>query len=52
VRANSSNAGTGFAPTLVNRSPVPSDRQAGMEWIPGGEFSMGANDPPDRDISE
>ena len=22
----------------------------GMAWIPGGEFSMGANDPPDMDV--
>src|SRR5215475_4183732 len=35
-----------FAPTLPNskvpREPAPED----MVWIPGGEFSMGAMDPP------
>jgi formylglycine-generating enzyme required for sulfatase activity len=38
-----------FEPTIENHqtssSPVPN----GMAWIPGGEFSMGANDPPDMD---
>ena len=27
----------------------PAKTPAGMAWIPGGEFSMGANDPPDMD---
>jgi formylglycine-generating enzyme required for sulfatase activity len=37
-----------FEPTTVNSTPlerVP----PGMVWIPGGDFSMGANDPPDMD---
>src|ERR1700759_2305220 len=35
-----------FQPTLVNA--IPADQAAapdGMAWIPGGEFSMGAEDP-------
>jgi len=36
-----------FGPTLPNpvvrREPAPED----MAWIPGGEFSIGAQDPPD-----
>ena len=41
-------AGSVFRPTVENPTlagPAP----AGMVWIPGGEFSMGANDPPDMD---
>lgn len=34
-----------FAPTIENTSPPPSDPPGGMVWIPGGEFSMGAEDP-------
>ena len=36
-----------FEPTVVNASPAPASPPDGMAWIPGGEFSMGANDPPD-----
>jgi formylglycine-generating enzyme len=39
----------GFQPTIENRGPAPGAPPEGMVWIPGGEFSMGANDPPDMD---
>jgi formylglycine-generating enzyme len=39
----------GFQPTIENRGPAPGASPKGMVWIPGGEFSMGANDPPDMD---
>jgi formylglycine-generating enzyme len=32
-----------FAPTVPNRAPPPGPAPEGMVWIPGGEFSMGAN---------
>ena len=38
VRASASNAEAPFAPTLVNRSSIPGERPAGMEWIPGASF--------------
>jgi sulfatase modifying factor 1 len=38
-----------FQPTVVNRTPAPREAPAGMVWIPGGEFSMGAGDPPEHD---
>ena len=38
-----------FGPTMVNSKAAPSDPPAGMAWIPGSEFSMGANDPPNMD---
>jgi formylglycine-generating enzyme len=38
-----------FGPTNVNRSSAPGPAPAGMVWIPGGEFSMGAQDPPEMD---
>lgn len=34
-----------FLPTTPNTMPAPGDAPAGMVWIPGGEFSMGAVDP-------
>lgn len=36
-----------FAPTVPNKSLPPGKTPLGMTWIPGGEFSMGAQDPPD-----
>ncbi len=39
------NVAPGFEPTLPNTSPAPGDPPEGMVWIPGGEFSMGAEDP-------
>lgn len=38
-----------FQPTIANPAPAPNPPPKGMVWIPGGEFSMGANDPPDLD---
>jgi formylglycine-generating enzyme len=34
-----------FQPTIFNPQPAPGPAPAGMAWIPGGEFSMGAEDP-------
>jgi formylglycine-generating enzyme len=39
----------GFGPTIENHSSPSGAVPEGMVWIPGGEFSMGANDPPDMD---
>jgi len=41
------NLNMAFAPTIENKGAAPEAAPAGMAWIPGGEFSMGANDPPD-----
>jgi sulfatase modifying factor 1 len=38
----------GFLPTVANENPPPTPAPADMVWIPGGEFSMGARDPLDR----
>jgi hypothetical protein len=38
-----------FEPTVSNTSPPPAKTPSGMAWIPGGEFSMGAPDPPGMD---
>jgi formylglycine-generating enzyme required for sulfatase activity len=38
-----------FEATVPNRGDPPGKALEGMTWIPGGEFSMGANDPPDMD---
>jgi sulfatase modifying factor 1 len=38
-----------FQPTRANSAPPPSPAPDGMVWIPGGEFSMGAADPPGMD---
>lgn len=43
------NSAGGFEPTVVNRAAPPGPPPSEMVWIPGGEFSMGANEPPDRD---
>jgi len=36
-----------FTPTVANPAPAPAPAPAGMTWIPGGEFSMGAQDAAD-----
>ena len=38
-----------FLPTAPNSSPASTQPRQGMVWIPGGEFSMGAQDPPGMD---
>ena len=38
-----------FAPTIPNTIAVRAPPPEGMAWIPGGEFSMGAMDPPATD---
>ena len=38
-----------FGPTVPNRDTQPARTPEGMVWIPGGEFSMGAQNPPDMD---
>src|SRR3954463_211016 len=45
----SSESRSSFGPTIPNLRPAPGPSPRGMAWIPGGEFSMGAQDPPDRD---
>lgn len=35
----------GFAPTVANSAKPSGNSPSGMVWIPGGEFSMGTNDP-------
>ena len=34
-----------FLPTIQNQASAPANAPAGMNWIPGGEFSMGCKDP-------
>ena len=49
VGAGPSPAPSSFEPTIPNSGAAPAQAPEGMVWIPGGEFSMGANDPPDMD---
>ena len=47
--ACTSAASPAFTNTISNSLTPPNAAPAGMAWIPGGEFSMGANDPPEMD---
>src|ERR1700677_5087033 len=38
-----------FGPTVPNTTALPAKAPQGMALIPGGEFSMGAQNPPDMD---
>jgi sulfatase modifying factor 1 len=38
-----------FGPTVPNTTALPTKAPQGMALIPGGEFSMGAQNPPDMD---
>jgi formylglycine-generating enzyme required for sulfatase activity len=49
VRATSPRSQPSFEPTVGNAASPSAPAPEGMAWIPGGEFSMGANDPPDMD---
>ena len=40
-----------FGPTVANDATPPGPAPAGMVWIPGGEFSMGAVDPLGQDAN-
>jgi sulfatase modifying factor 1 len=42
TRGSTSAHSVEFQPTVQNNVPVPADVPPGMVWIPGGEFSMGA----------
>ncbi len=42
-----SHAAVTFGPTVANKQPAPGPAPKGMAWIPGGEFSMGAQDAMD-----
>ncbi|HSX49550.1 MAG TPA: formylglycine-generating enzyme family protein [Cellvibrio sp.] len=41
----------GFTPTEENSNAQPQNAPAGMAWIPGGEFSMGAASPVGHDMN-
>jgi formylglycine-generating enzyme len=49
MAAGASSSARGFGATVENKKPAPGDAPEGMAWIPGGEFSMGAQDPPEMD---
>jgi sulfatase modifying factor 1 len=47
---SSGNSKIEFGPTLPNKNPAPTKSPTGMVWITGGEFSMGAQDPPEMNM--
>jgi formylglycine-generating enzyme len=47
ANTNVSRALAAFDPTIPNTQKPPDGAPDGMVWVPGGEFSMGAQDPPD-----
>lgn len=47
---SSASSGEAFGPTVPNTQQHPDHAPRGMVWIPGGEFSMGAQDPPDMNM--
>jgi formylglycine-generating enzyme required for sulfatase activity len=47
---SSGSGGAAFGPTVPNTQPPPAHAPKAMVWIPGGEFSMGAQDPPEMDV--
>lgn len=49
AHASSSKLKHPFELTIANVTKPTQATPEGMVWIPGGEFSMGANDPPDMD---
>src|SRR5262249_33717146 len=42
-------SGITFGSTVPNAASAPATAPTGMVWIPGGEFSMGAQDSPGHD---
>jgi formylglycine-generating enzyme len=47
--AMTTSPGPMFSPTIPNKAMPQGKAQIGMAWIPGGEFSMGAQNPPDME---
>jgi len=45
-------ASSSFLPTKPNTIKPPGAAPAGMVWVPGGEFSMGAADPVGNDMND
>src|SRR5215510_725929 len=45
VQTTAAHPASAFTPTVPNQTPPPALAPEGMAWIPGGEFSMGSDDP-------